>query len=247
MQRRIAITGAGSGIGRAVARRLSADGAVVALLDRDADAARATAELLDGDHLVVRVDVTDPADVTAAFEEIRGAWGGLDGLVVNAAVQLFGEDAGVLDLDLEVFDRTLSVNLRGAFLTAQAGARMLRDGGRGAIVVTGSPTGLGGGAWGTTAYSVSKAAVHGLARDMAIELAPHGIRVNVVIPGFTATPLVTTIGEDPDAFAELVGTIPLGRQGLPEEAAAVIAFALSADASFMTGSLIVADGGAHAR
>lgn len=247
--RRIVVTGAGSGIGRATASRLAGDGASVALLDIDRVAAMKTLSQLTtpARHVVVEADVADEASVEAGMATVVKELGGIDGAVVNAAIQLFGRDSGALDVPIDIFDRTLAVNLRGAFLSARTAARHIIVAGGGSIAFTGSPTGLGGGAWTTTAYAVSKAAVHGLARTMAVELAPHGVRVNVVIPGFTATPLVSAIDSRPEDRDALVATIPMGRQGRADEAAAAIAFVMSDEASFMTGSLLVADGGAHAR
>lgn len=233
--KRALVTGAASGIGRAVAQRFVAEGARVAGVD--------LAPVDVAGVLAVKADVTVEDEVAEAVAAAAEAFGGLDTVVVNAGIQLFGEDAGVHELSAEVWDRTHAVNLRGAFLTAKHGVRALLAGGGGAVVVTGSPTGLYGGAVGFTAYSASKAGVHGLARVIAAEYAARGIRCNVLVPGFTATPLVESVLADPDATARTLSTVPMGRPGRPEDAAAVAVFLASDESSYVTGALYAVDGG----
>jgi len=158
-------------------------------------------------------------------------------------VQLFGEDTRAHELALDVWERTLAVNLTGVFLTCKHGIRALLASGGGSVVCTGSPTGLFGLSRGFDAYSASKAGAMGLARVLASDYAEDGIRVNVAVPGFTETPLVKSILDDPGATAALVGGIPLGRPGTPADAAAMIIHLLGDDLSYATGAFFVIDGG----
>lgn len=241
--RRFGVTGAASGIGRGIARHLVEAGARVAVIDFDAAGARAVADELGPAARAFACDIGDEPSVEAALAETTDWLGGLDGFVANAGVQLFGLDASIDRLDVEIFDRTIRVNTRGTFLTCKHAARALIAGGGGSIVVTGSPTGLIGQARGFTAYSMSKASVFGLARVMAADLAEHRIRVNTVVPGFTATPLVTTVLEDPVESGKLLAKIPLGRPGDPEDVAAMVQFLLSDASSYATGAVFTVDGG----
>ncbi|HET6507860.1 MAG TPA: SDR family NAD(P)-dependent oxidoreductase [Baekduia sp.] len=245
--KRAAITGAGSGIGRATALRFAAEGAGLLLVDVDADGLAATAAAAADRGAAVQLavaDVTDEAAVAAAFAGYRAS-GPIDVVVANAAVQLFGRDAAAADLELETWRTTLDVNLTGAFLTCKHGIRaMLADGVAGSVVCTASPTGMLGSAPGFDAYSTSKAGVVGLVRVLAADYGPHGIRVNAVVPGFTETPLVTAVMEDDAARRRLLEGIPLGRPGTAEEVAAAMLFLASDESSYATASVLVVDGGA---
>jgi NAD(P)-dependent dehydrogenase (short-subunit alcohol dehydrogenase family) len=241
--KRAIVTGAGSGIGRGAAVLLAREGARVGLVDVDEAAARGTAELIDGEALVLAADVSDEEQVRRAVREAVGAWGGLDVVVANAAVQLFGRDARVHELELAAWERTLAANLTGAFLTCKHGVAALLESGGGSVILTGSPTGLFGLGPRFTAYSSSKAGVHGLARVMAVDYAGDGIRVNIVVPGFTNTPLVTRIVENDDERENLLRMIPLGRPGTPEDVAAMILFLASDESAYATGGFYSIDGG----
>jgi NAD(P)-dependent dehydrogenase (short-subunit alcohol dehydrogenase family) len=241
--KRAVISGAGSGMGRAAARRFHAEGASVGLLDIDAAAIEAVAaELTDGPPaLALPVDVRDEAQVEAAISQAASAFGGLDTVVANAGVQLAGQDDRADRLELAVWQRTVDINLTGIFLVCKHGLRALLANGGGAVVCTASPTGQYGCAPGYDAYSSSKAGVYGLVRVMAADYASAGIRVNGVIPGYSDTAMTNWVDEE--AHRSLLATIPLGRAGTAEEVAAVMLFLASDEASYVTGAVWAADGG----
>ena len=244
--RRALVTGAGAGIGRAVAMRFAHEGAAVALMDRDAASlSQAAAAVADSgrDTLTMVADVSDEDAVAAAFGEVDSVWGGLDVLVPNAAIQLTDEDDRADRLDSEVWRRTLDVNLTGVFLTVKHGIRAMLHAGGGAVVCTASPAGLYGVAPGLDAYSASKGGVYGLVRVMARDYAGENIRINGVLPGLTETPMNRWWMDDEATRAELVREIPIGRPADPDEVAAVIAFLASDDASYVTGAMWAVDGG----
>jgi NAD(P)-dependent dehydrogenase (short-subunit alcohol dehydrogenase family) len=236
------VSGGASGIGRAVARRLAAEGAKVAVLDVDRAGAEEAAEEVGG--LSLHADVSDEASVSFAVDRAVDVHGGLDLVIPNAAVQLLDQEARVDQLELAVWQRTLAVNLTGVFLMAKHGIRALLETGHGgAVVCTASAAGEFGIAPGLDAYSASKSGIHGLVRAMAADYASEGIRVNAVHPGFTDTAMNARLMADPEARRELEQRIPMGRPAAPEEIAAVICFLASAEASYVTGALWVVDGG----
>jgi 3-oxoacyl-[acyl-carrier protein] reductase len=245
--RRALVTGAARGIGRATAERLVTEGARVALLDIDAEAVAAAASALGTAAMPLHADVSDEAAVVPAFAAAVKAWGGLDVVVANAATQLVGRDERADRLDLAAWQRTVDVNLTGAFVTVKHGARALLASGGGAIVCTGSPAGHYGIAPGLDAYSATKAGVSGLVRVTAIDFAGEGIRVNAVLPGITETPMNAWWLEDETMRADMAARIPIGRPARPEEIAAVIAFLASDDAAYVTGALWSVDGGLTAQ
>ena len=241
-----AVTGAGSGIGQAAAQRLGEEGCKVAVLDRNAEGARQTVESIvrdGGDAIAITVDVSDEAGVEAAFKEIVAHYGKLDIVCSNAGIFYPTRDGKVADVPLAIWEEIVGVNLTGMFLTCKHGIAAIRaTAGTGAVVLTGSPTGIYGCTPGSSAYSSSKGGVHGLARVMAVDYASEGIRVNVMIPGHTLSPLVAEMALD-EAYQSFVKTIPFKRGAQPEEIAGAIAFMASDDASYMTGSLLVVDSG----
>ena len=238
------VTGAGTGIGRAVAERFAREGARVVIADRDAAAAADAVAAIGEAARAAVLDISDEASVEAAFTELAAAGWAPDTVVANAGVQLFGHDAPAADLDLDVWKRTIDINLTGTFLTVKHAVRtMLAAGIGGSIILTGSPTGLNGEGKDFTAYSASKAGIHGLARTVAAAYADRGIRVNTVVPAYTETALVTSITTDPEARAAIIGRIPLGRAGSPADVEGIMVFLASDDGEFATGSLFAVDGG----
>jgi NAD(P)-dependent dehydrogenase (short-subunit alcohol dehydrogenase family) len=231
---RALVSGGASGIGRAVAERLAAEGARVATVDVDVGAPG---------ELALVADVSDEAALQEAFARATAAFGGLDLIVANAAVQLTGRDDRADRLDRETWQRTIDVNLTGAFLTAKHGISALLEDRGGSVVFVASPAGQYGIARGLDAYSASKAGVAGLVRVLAADYAAEGIRVNAVLPGITETAMNHWWMDDPEQRAAIEASIPLGRAAQPEEIAGAVAFLASADASYVTGALWAVDGG----
>ncbi|MBF4609516.1 SDR family NAD(P)-dependent oxidoreductase [Curtobacterium sp. VKM Ac-1393] len=238
------VTGAGSGIGRAIADRFVAEGARVVYADRDAVAAGTAAAAAGALALPLTVDIADEASVEAGFAALSAQAWTPDVVVANAGVQLFGHDAAVADLSLETWNRTVAVNLTGTFLTVKHAVRaMLAAGGGGSIIATGSPTGLNGEGADFAAYSSTKGGIHALVRATAMAYARDGIRVNTVVPGYTETGLVQAISGDPEARAAIVARTPLGRPGTPDDVTGIMVYLASAESSYATGAEFRVDGG----
>jgi NAD(P)-dependent dehydrogenase (short-subunit alcohol dehydrogenase family) len=235
------VTGAGSGIGRAIAERFAREGASVVVSDRDLHAATAVAAALP-QAIALQLDISDESSVEAGFAALVESGSAPDVVVANAGVQLFGQDAPIADLSLEAWKRTIDINLTGTFLTVKHAVRAMLGRG-GSVILTGSPTGLNGEGRDFTAYSSSKAGIHGLGRTVAAAYAADDIRVNTVVPGYTETPLVTTISGDAEARAAIVSRIPIGRAGQPEDVEGIMVYLASDESSFATGALFRVDGG----
>lgn len=239
------VTGAGSGLGRASAQRLSAEGASLVLLDVDGQAVEAVAADLDGDTLVVVADVSDEAAVDDAVTRAVGRFGRIDLHHLNAGI--FGSFVPLPDLTVDEFERVMTVNVRGQFLGLRAAFRQFSaQGTTGSIVVTASIASLTGAA-DLLPYHTSKHAVVGLVHGAAVYGGPLGIRVNGVAPGIVPTELfaaaASTSGGKND-MERRASTTPLRRAGTPDEIAGVAAFLLSDDAAYVTGQIVSADGGA---
>ncbi|MDR3035363.1 MAG: SDR family oxidoreductase [Kitasatospora sp.] len=242
------VTGAGSGIGRAAATLFAGEGATVAVLDLAGQAAADTAEQIaaeGGRALAVIADISDPAQVDAAFGRVAAELGPPDVLYNNAGVNSAGS---VLDATDDDWDRCFAVNARGTFLCSRAAARPRAAAGRGSIINQGSVAALVGIA-NFAAYCAAKGAVVALTRSMSVDLAPSGIRVNAICPGTVYTPLMEPLlrargqGDVTAGLALTVAKYPIGRLGTPEEIAQVALFLACDESSFLTGSVITADGG----
>jgi NAD(P)-dependent dehydrogenase (short-subunit alcohol dehydrogenase family) len=245
--KRAFITGAASGIGRAVAIRFSAEGARVAMADRQRDKLdQVAAEIAaaGSEAVAVPTDVSKEADVEAAVRTAVDRFGGLDAVIGVAGIELYAEgDTKVHDLELAVWQRTLDTNLTGMFFTMKHGIRALLASGGGSVVVTGSATGLTGFAAGETAYSTSKSGIHALARVAANDYAQDNIRVNIVVPGFIDTPINYPFMDDKVAVEEVSRAIPMRRPGKPEEVAGMYVWLCTDDAGYATGGFYMVDGG----
>jgi NAD(P)-dependent dehydrogenase (short-subunit alcohol dehydrogenase family) len=241
--RRAIVTGGASGIGLATARRLRAEGAGVALLDRRADALALAGV---ADVLRVVCDVRSPDEVAGAVAQAASALGGPADVLVNAAG--IYRIAPLLDIPCDEWDDVLAVNLRGSFLAARAVARALIEAGQpGAIVSIASTAALVADAGEPSAhYNASKAGVLALTRQMAVEWARHGIRANAVCPGVIDTPMLRAMDDPAAGAAYLESRVPQQRLGTPDEVAAVIVFLASDDAAYLTGAAVAVDGGSLA-
>lgn len=228
------VTGGLSGIGQAIAERLAGEGARVIAADIAAEGNALTAAPI----ATARLDVADPAAAAGLLRRIEDVHGRLDMLVNSAGI---GRDIPFLDTPLAVFDQVIAVNLRGTFIMGQAAAPLMAQGGGGVIVNIGSISGLRGNA-GRAAYGASKGGVVTLSQVMAVDLAPHNIRVNVVAPGPIETPLLTGMaaGGRREAWLRL---IPQRRFGQARDVAAAVAYLCSDEAAFVTGHVLAVDSG----
>lgn len=234
------VTGAASGFGEGIARRFAAEGARVAVVDLNEDAARAVAADLDG--LAVRADVSRGPDVKAMTEAVLGAFGRVDVLVNNAGTTHL--PAALEEVEEAEFDRVLAVNAKSVYLTARALVPGMKARGSGAICNVASTAGVSPRprlSW----YNATKGWMITATRAMAVELAPHGVRVNAVNPVAGETPLLRSfMGEDtPETRARFLATIPIGRFSTPADVAAAALYLCSDEASMVTGVAMEVDGG----
>ncbi|NNF37711.1 MAG: SDR family oxidoreductase [Gemmatimonadetes bacterium] len=235
----IAVIGAGSGIGEAIAHACARQGARVACLDIDATAAARVAGELSGDMLHDRVDITDAGDVARALGGLADTQGRLDGVVCTPGVNV---RKPIVDYTPDDFRRVVDVNLAGSFNVLQAAARLMLPAKRGSIVLFASiraavveP--------GQSVYAATKAGIVQLAKSGAAEFGPAGVRVNAISPGVVETPLTAPIKASPEWYGAYANKSALGRWAQPHEMAGPTAFLLSDAASFLTGTTIYVDGG----
>ena len=241
------VTGAASGIGAAAAAAMAAEGARVIVADRNEAGARGVAQQIEkagGQAIAVAVDVTRAADNQALVERALSAWGRLDIFYANAGVPQWKTD--VEKVDEAVYDQIMDVNVKGVWLGARAALPPMKTAKRGVLLVTASTAAIRPRPGGQT-YAMSKGAVVTLVKALALEVAPHGVRVVAICPVATHTPMLPTFmgtkEVDEENLARYEATVPLGRLNQPEDVARTAVFLASDDAAMITGSAIEVDGG----
>ncbi len=235
------ITGAASGIGRATARRFAAEGAHVVVADLDAVNGAALAEAIGG--LFVAVDVADEDSVKALYETTKATYGGIDVLFNNAGISP-PEDDSILTTDLAAWRKVQDINLTSVYLCCRYGIPHLLERGGGSVINTASFVAVMGSATSQISYSASKGGVLSMSRELAVQFAREGVRVNALCPGPVNTPLLQELfAKDPERAARRLVHVPLGRFAEPEEIASAVLFLASDDASFVTASTFLVDGG----
>lgn len=236
--RRVVLTGAGRGLGELLAHAFSSSGADVALIARTESDIRSVADALPGKSMVLVGDVRDAGFNESVADAVVAKWGGIDVWICNAGISpILG---GPLQTDPEVWRDVIDVNLTGAFLGARAAARVMSEGGR--IIFTGSVMGERP-RQGLAAYSASKAGLVGMAKALALDLAPVGITVNVVAPGWFDSPLAERWMNNAELDSEIRNHTALGRWGSPSDLAGAYQFLSSASSAFVTGAVLSVDGG----
>jgi NAD(P)-dependent dehydrogenase (short-subunit alcohol dehydrogenase family) len=238
------ITGGASGIGLATAKRLTAEGARVVIGDVDPATGQAAADLVEG--LFVRVDVGDKDQVDALFDTAAATYGSVDIAFNNAGISPPDDDS-IETTELDAWDRVQRINLTSVYLCSRAALRHMVPAGRGSIINTASFVAVLGSATSQISYTASKGGVLAMTRELGVQFARQGIRVNALCPGPVNTPLLKELfAKDPERAARRLVHVPVGRFAEPEELAAAVAFLASDDASFVTASTFLVDGGISA-
>ena len=234
------ITGGASGIGRETARRFAAEGASVVVADLIEDGKAVADEI--GGHFV-RADVTSADDVQTMYAEAIDRYGGLDICFNNAGISP-PEDDSILETDLEAWQRVQDVNLKSVYLCCKYGIPRLIEHGGGSVINTASFVAILGAATSQISYTASKGGVLAMSRELGVQFARQGVRVNALCPGPVNTPLLQELfAKDPERAARRLVHVPMGRFAEPQEIAAAVAFLASDDASFITASTFLVDGG----
>jgi len=235
------ITGGAGGIGRASAERLAAEGATVVIVDTNEEAGKALAEDLGG--LFIAADVTSPDDNTRIYEQTHSTYGRIDVAFHNAGISPPDDDS-ILDTGLEAWKRVQDVNLTSVFLGCKAVLPYMLAQGRGSIINTASFVATLGAATSQISYTASKGGVLAMTRELGVQFARQGVRVNALSPGPVATPLLMELfANDPERARRRLVHVPVGRFAEPSEIASAVAFLASDDASFITASNFLVDGG----
>ena len=240
------ITGAGGGMGREAAIVFTGEGAKVCVADVDESLAEETVSLCAGEAFALRANVADEDDVRRMYADTAERFGGVDVLYNNAGISP-GDDASVLDTSVEAWQRVQDVNTKGVFLCCKHGIPHLLERGGGSVINVASFVAILGAATSQISYTASKGAVLSMSRELAVQFARQGVRVNALCPGPVETPLLLAIfGDDPAAFARRQVHWPTGRLGKPREIVDAALFLASDEASFVNGAAFVVDGGLSA-
>jgi 3-oxoacyl-[acyl-carrier protein] reductase len=235
------VTGAGSGMGEAIAHCYAKEGAKVGVLDVNEQAANKVAAAIGANAIAIGCDITKANDIVGAVEKTKAAFGGVDLLVNNAGVTHVNKP--FLEVGESEFDRVFAVNVKGLFMMTQAVVPEMRRRGGGVIVNIGSTAGLRPRP-GLTAYNATKGAVHNLTKTLAVELASDKIRVSAIAPVATDTPLLPQfLGPAPGQREKFIATVPLGRLATSQDIADAALFLVSDEAKFLTGNIMEVDGG----